>query len=149
MMPVMSYIHEKENYPLSLHIYPANENQEASFELYEDDGESLDYQKDIYATTKFTCFTNPANYEVKISARQTKGYEVVNGRNIIIKIYTDRKPTSVVKGKAKLPFISLANFLKNSGNKISDLSWSWDEKTGVCLVKVADDGKEAILCVIK
>ena len=149
MMPVMNYIHEKEAYPLYLMIYPANENQQATFELYEDDGESLDYQENIYAKTKFTCFTKSGSYELQISTRQTNGYDVGKDRNVIIKLYADRKPTSVIKGKTKLAFSSTADFLKNSEKDFSSLSWSWDEKTGICLIKVPDHGKETILSVIK
>ena len=148
-MPVMNYIHEKEDYPVSLQVYPANENQEASFELYEDDGESLDYQKDIYAKTKFSCVTKKGSYELKISIREDRGYVIPKGRNIIIKLHTDRKPTAVVKGKTKLAFSGMTNFLKNSEKDFISLSWSWDEKTGTCLVKAPDHGKETILSVIK
>ena len=148
-MPVMNYIHEKEDYPLSLQVYPANENQEASFELYEDDGESLDYQKDIYAKTKFSCVTKKGSYELKISIREDRGYVIPKGRNIIIKLHTDRKPTAVVKGKTTLTFSGMTNFLKNSEKDFISLNWSWDEKTGTCLVKVPDHGKETILSVIK
>lgn len=149
MMPVMNFIHEKEVYPLYLMIYPANENQQATFELYEDDGESLDYQENIYAKTKFSCLTKPGSYELKISTRQTNGYDVGKDRNVIIKLHADRKPTSVIKGKTKLAFSSTADFLKNSEKDFSSLSWSWDEKTGICLIKVPDHGKETILSVIK
>jgi alpha-glucosidase len=149
MMPVMNYIHEKEDYPLSLQVYPANENQEASFELYEDDGESLDYQKDIFAKTKFSCVTKTGSYELKISARQGKGHVMPKDRNIIIKLYTDRKPASVVKGKIKLAYSNMVNFSKNSDKSFSNFIWSWDEKAGVCLIKVAGNGEETILSVIK
>ena len=149
MMPVMNYIHEKENYLLSVHVYPANEKQQASFELYEDDGETLDYQKDIYAKTKFACLTTQGSYELKISARQDNGYTIWKDRNAIIKLHIARKPVFAVKGKIKLPFSSIADFLKNSEKDISSLSWSWDEKTGVCFIKMPDNGKETILSVIK
>ena len=149
MMPVMNYIHEKENYLLSVHVYPANENQQASFELYEDDGETLDYQNGIYAKTKFGCLTRQGSYELKISARQDNGYIIRKDRNVIIKLHIARKPVSVVKGKIKLPFSNITNFLKNSEKDFSNLSWSWDQKTSVCFIKVPENGKESILSMIK
>lgn len=149
MMPVMNYIHEKENYLLSVHVYPANENQQASFELYEDDGESLDYQKNIYAKTTFSCVTKAGRYEIKISARQDNGYIIRKGEDVIIKLHIARKPVSVIKGKIKLPFKSSTDFLKNSEKDFPSLSWSWDEKTGVCFIKVPDNEKETILSVIE
>jgi alpha-glucosidase len=148
MMPLMNYIHEQENYSLSVHIYPANENQEASFELYEDDGESLGYQKNIYATTKFSCVTKSKNFELKVAARQDNGYTPAGKRNIIFKVHTDRKPVAVVNGKTKLSFSTTTEFLKNSEKDFTSLQWSWDEKAGICLVKVPDNGKETSLSLI-
>ena len=148
MMPVMNYIHEKEDYQLSLQVYPANENQEATFELYEDDGESLDYQEDIYAKRKFSCFTKTGSYELKISARQDNGYTRPKDRDIIIKLYTDRKPTAVVKGKIKLAYSNSVNFPANGDKGFSNFVWSWDERAGVCLIKLPGSSEETILSVI-
>ncbi len=149
MMPLMNYIHEQENYSLSVHVYPANENQETSFELYEDDGESLGYQKDVYAKTKFSCIAKVKSVELKIAARQENGYTPPKNRNIIFKLHADRKPAAVVNGKTKLLFSATADFVKNSEKDYTGLQWSWDEKAGVCMVKVPDKGRATVLWVLK
>lgn len=149
MMPVMNYIHEKESYPVYVMIYPANEGGSASFELYEDDGESLDYKKDIFAKTMFYCETKSKAYDLKIGGRKTNGYKVPAGRPIIIKLHADTKPASVIKDKLQVPFTSMTNFLKTSENEPSKLQWSWSEKEGICYIKVPDTGKETILSVVK
>ncbi len=38
--------------PLTVHIYPKGSSK---FELYEDDGESYDYEKSVFSTTTFSC----------------------------------------------------------------------------------------------
>lgn len=149
MMPVMNYIHEKKDYILSLHIFPAHDNQQAVFDLYEDDGESLDYQKDIYGKTKFTCLTTPGSYKVTISSTQANGYDATPGRDVILKLHLDRKPASVLKGKTKIVFTSLNNFLKNSEKGFSAQGWTWDEKERVCMVKLTGKEKEVALTVVR
>jgi len=48
------YIDEIKS-PLTIHIYPRGNS---SFELYEDDGESYEYEKDIFSITTFRCNEN-------------------------------------------------------------------------------------------
>jgi len=45
------YIDEIKN-PMTIQVYPEGNS---SFELYEDDGESYDYERGIFSITKFTC----------------------------------------------------------------------------------------------
>ena len=149
MMPVMNYIHEKKVYPLYLHVYPANENQQASFELYEDDGQSLDYQKDIYSKTKFTCTKKPEGYAFNISSLQSNGYVEEKDKSIIIQLHIDHKPQSVLTGKTKIPFSNATHFSKSIENNSPGFSWSWDETKGLCMIRVGQNTKEINLSVIK
>src|SRR5690606_5148565 len=41
MMPVMQYIHEKQDYPLTLQVFPGPEKTSSEFLMYEDDGVTL------------------------------------------------------------------------------------------------------------
>ncbi|MDR2058313.1 MAG: DUF4968 domain-containing protein [Dysgonamonadaceae bacterium] len=118
MKPVMQYIGEKSNAPLYLHIYPASENQTASFTVYEDNGENLDYQKDIYSKTSVACTTQRTGYSTEITV-QNKGFEVPE-RNIVLKYHLNKEPKSV--------FIN--------GKKVK--TWSWNKTTQECWVKITD-----------
>jgi alpha-glucosidase (family GH31 glycosyl hydrolase) len=53
MAPLMNYSNERPLDTLVLHVYPVR-GGESSFTLYEDDGESLDYQRGEFATTTFS-----------------------------------------------------------------------------------------------
>jgi alpha-glucosidase len=104
-MPVMQYIHEKQNYPVSLEVFPGNVNQEATFTLYEDDGESREYENDTYCKTTFTCLTIKEGFKFTINGREYKGFKPTNKSNYIVKIHTAIKPKVVtinaIKAKKK------------------------------------------------
>lgn len=48
--------------PITINIYPKGES---SFDLYEDDGESFDYERGLFSTTTFTCSDNDKELLVK------------------------------------------------------------------------------------
>ena len=99
MMPVMQYIHEKKDYPLFVHIFPNYEDETAEFELYEDDGENLDYLKDIASRTRFTCTTLSDGYRTVIEPSDN-GFRQSDKRNMILAYHLEEMPASVtVNGK--------------------------------------------------
>ena len=53
-IPVMQHLDERTDYPLFIHVFPNYEDENASFELYEDEGNNQDYLKDIYSKTLFS-----------------------------------------------------------------------------------------------
>ncbi len=140
MMPVMQYIHEKKDYPLSVHIFPNYEDESASFELYEDDGENLDYLKDIYSKTKFVCTTQSGGYATTI-APENKGFTQSDKRNIVLKYHLEEKPDTVsVEGKA-IQNVEEGLILDKQESDFTSLEWSWNETTKECWVKIPDRRK--------
>lgn len=122
MMPVMQYIHEQKDYPLFVHIFPNYEDESTAFELYEDDGENLDYLKDVYSKTRFVCATLTDGYVTTITP-EDKGFVASNKRELVLIYHLEKKPTTVtVDGK------SIKNF-------------TWDEAAKECRVTVADKRK--------
>ncbi|MET0463409.1 MAG: glycoside hydrolase family 31 protein [Chitinophagaceae bacterium] len=149
MMPVMQYIHERRDYPLSLQIYPANEGQSASFLLYEDDGESTNYLKDEYSTTRFSCETQDRKYMVHISKPESKEYSVPGRRDYILKLFLPAKPSKVLAGGKALTVQPTNNFSASAGKVTKQLNWSWDPKTGICFVRIPASDKEVAVEIIK
>ena len=131
MMPVMQYIHEIEDYPVSFELFPASENQTASFELYEDDGESLDYQANSYSKTMIECRTTSSEYHVVIRKPENTGYQTPENRNWILKMYLDEKPKTV------------------EYQETTSLEWLWDEKQNVCISPVPDTKEMQSVKIIK
>ena len=139
-MPVMQYIHEKSSYPLSLEIFPAALNKEAAFTLYEDDGESRDYEKDIYSRTSFSAQTTKEGLMIKVNAREEKGYKPQGERNYILKIHSSFKPKTLTVNSTRLKGIKTEKLQASIDSDFQTSSWSWDEKAEIIYVKVHDTG---------
>ncbi|HYG39041.1 MAG TPA: TIM-barrel domain-containing protein [Cytophagales bacterium] len=149
MMPVMQYIHEVLVYPVTLEIFPGSTNQEVSFELYEDDGESNDYKKDIFSKTMFTCTTQKEGYEVKINEREEQGYKIPGERNFVIKMHINEKPESILVNSKKVKLTSLATLEKTINTDFEKISGTWNKDTGECIIKIPDNGKASIIQINK
>lgn len=149
MMPVMQYLHEKPVYPISLEIFPAAAGQLASFTLYEDDGESNDYLKDIYCKTSFESLTKNEGYEVVLGEREEKGYRISGKRNYLIKLHLPEKPKRVVVNDAKAKKRKLAALQDKIESEFQQVNWSWDDEGGICYVQVPDTGRKTIIQVQK
>lgn len=148
MMPVMQYIHEKKNYPVFLQVYPANENQSASFELYEDDGETNGYQTNQGSRTLITCVTKKDRYNLDIAARKENGF-TPEKRNYVLKMHLERKPVAVKTAQQHIALVQ-GNLLQQKIDKdFGAFAWSWDEATKTCSVKIPDMGKAVHVEVMK
>jgi len=148
MMPVMQYIHEKKSFPICFEIFPANENGKASFELYEDDGESLDYQKDIFLKTNIVCYTKASNYEVKIDKLE-KGYQPSGKRNFLFQLHIDARPKAVEWNSKKVNSASSEKIRSIENVQSVTAFWSWDEKKKVCTILIPDKGTANTIIISK
>lgn len=142
MMPVMQYIHERKDYPLTLHIYPANEGQQASFTLYEDDGETTAYEKNASCQTTFTCKTQTDKFEIIIGERKSNGYNISGKRNYISKLHINSKPKKILVANKPVVFKPIANFTAQADKNSNEICWSWDAANGTCWIRFPDNGKE-------
>lgn len=147
MMPVMQYIHEKKDFPLFVHIFPSYEDESASFKLYEDEGENLDYLKDIYSKTHFVCTTLSDGYTTTIEPKD-KGFSQSENRNIILTYHLEEKPNSVSVDNKVIQNVEENIILNKQEKDFSSMEWSWNETTKECWVKVPDK-REKIAISIK
>ena len=80
--PVMQYVGQSTTDPLTLNCY-MNENSEATYILYEDDGATLAYRNGAFAHTRITCSANTTQVKVNIEEEydtyrpQREEYEVI------------------------------------------------------------------------
>jgi alpha-glucosidase len=139
MMPVMQYLHQKKVYPIRFEIFPANVNGQASFELYEDDGETLAYQKDVFAKTTINCQTGANGYDIT-TAKAENAYQLVGKRNFVLRLHVPAKPRSVIVNDKKINLIDNSRLTANEEKSSSTQFWSWDAKAGVCSVLLPDTG---------
>lgn len=142
MMPVMQYVHERRDYPLTLQIYPAAEGQQTSFTLYEDDGETNNYLENVSSSVKFSFQTLENKYVFNAEARKNNGYTAPGKRDYVLKIYLSSKPGKIsIAGKLVSPQ-SFTVFNSTAGKVLQKTGWAWDEKSGICYVRLPADGKE-------
>jgi alpha-glucosidase (family GH31 glycosyl hydrolase) len=102
---------------LILTVYPATT---ASFNLYEDEGNSEGYRKDVCSFTKFSFQQNGNNKILKIEPDGKTFPNQVNDRSYEIRIVNSKKPNSI----------------KVNSNLIN---WSYDEKSKVIILKTAKE----------
>lgn len=137
-MPVMQYIGEKKNAPVWFEIFPASEARSATFQLYEDDGETNNYKKDICSKTEIKCISGPTEWKVSILRSNENGHLPETERNIGIKIHLENKPTSVVLNSARLKQSGLDKLETGWYETAEKAVWSWDKLTGSCWIKLQD-----------
>jgi alpha-glucosidase len=136
MMPVMQYIGQDKNHPLFAEIFPNDNQEEASFSLYEDDGNSLGYQKDVFNRINFSCKKEGTNYTVNISSKAQNGFVQNISRNIVVKLHLKTKPVSVTVGNTKVKNTVASMLDAAIAKEIISTGWSWNEKTNVCSIKI-------------
>ena len=93
-MPVMQYIHQNKNYPITLKVFPKNTGK-ATFSLYEDDGTSNDYKKDVFSRADIVCESAKEQITFTIDTQDRNGYKS-DSRNFVIEIPFDHKPDRVL-----------------------------------------------------
>jgi len=101
MQPDMAYIGEKPVDPLTIEVFPY---RRSSFDLYEDDGESLAYQRGAFSITRIACDDTDQQMMLRTDVRAgkpTMGRVVVRPRSYEFKVHLDRPPRGVsVNGRA-------------------------------------------------
>jgi alpha-glucosidase len=148
-MPVMQYIGEKKNAPVWFDIYPAAEGHSASFTLYEDDGETNDYKKDICIKTDVKCTSAKGTWNVSVQRRNEKGQITETIRNFGIKIHLDQAPQSIVFNSSNLKQSSYDKLEKSWYEVAEKAVWSWDKQTNCCCIKWPDSGVSAEFTIKK
>jgi alpha-glucosidase (family GH31 glycosyl hydrolase) len=92
--------------PLTIHIYP---DGTSTFDLYEDDGESYDYEKGIYTITTFSSWDN--GKELLIKKAVPAGNYRISEREHLYCVHQKPEVKKVIQDGRTLPvFISLCDF---------------------------------------
>jgi alpha-glucosidase len=136
-MPVMQYIHEKKDYPLFIDIFPDNAGGKAEFELYEDEGENLDYQNNIFSKTIISCLTQTKSCSTSVVA-EDKGFRQSDNRNFVLIYHLDAKPAKVLVNSKPVRKVKKDTISKKTESDFNSIEWSWDETGKECWLKIPD-----------
>lgn len=133
MGQVKNYETESKDEVVVLDVYP---HGESSYQLYEDDGITYDYEKSVHAVTDITSIQSDDTVQIKISARQGKYNGMPELRTHLVKMHSLVVPTRVELNGQELPYVlDPQDLIFDTGAH----GWSYDAETKKAIIK-ADKG---------
>ena len=126
MQPAMRFVGEKQVKQITLDIYTGK----GSFNLYEDDGESLSYQDGNYAETKIN--VESEQKEAKVFIQKPGGKFETASRNYLIKYHSSIAPTSVIENAKEVSRVM----------SINEPGWFYDEKAKILFVTTSVNSRD-------
>ncbi|MBN8704766.1 MAG: DUF5110 domain-containing protein [Bacteroidetes bacterium] len=148
MAPVMISTDERPLDTLIVRVYPEI-GSTGSFTLYEDDGESLDYQKGAFSETTFTQsgLVVEGKQELTLTAEKPKGSfkgQVQNRIYLFEVRLMKEKPESVLADGEKIKGFSSLDHLRkeNSG-------FFYDQKSGILFVQASGSLKKSVEIIVE
>lgn len=121
--PAMQYMGEKKVDEILLTIFPSGTS---SYDLYEDDGKSLDYMKEVYSITSIKSMLKDGVWRLTIE--KPRGKFVPDKHSYRIEAFWDSKPLHVFQNGKLLKEIPLGDLGQQEG-------WSYDEEMGKVWIK--------------
>ncbi|MGL1885866.1 MAG: DUF5110 domain-containing protein [Reichenbachiella sp.] len=117
--------------PLTLDIFPADEGKTATYTMYDDDGETLEYTEGKGATTKFTSETDEEMIVVTVGADDGDYSGKPSDRNYIVKLNLQNKKAALVKiGDDEVSEESLDAILNGDEKN----GWAFDASNGIAYI---------------
>jgi len=127
----MSYIGEKKAERLTLDIFPGSNN---IFDLYEDDGKSLQYKQGNFSLTKFNLSSSASS--LKLSIAKPEGKFQPPAHSYVLKIHSNVQPLSVMENNAAIDKLS---YIPGK----STVGWFYDSKQKILYVNTGpQNGRE-------
>jgi len=120
MGPLMQHTGQWKTDPLSLHVYPGA----GSFELFEDDGISMQYEKGAFARTLIS--VEPSGDLLRVSIGERAGDYEIAPRDVLLKLHIGNEPRAILRdgkplGRHLWSFekgVATVPFSQHSGEKI-------------------------------
>jgi alpha-glucosidase (family GH31 glycosyl hydrolase) len=138
MAPAMDYSDQKPLEPLTLHVYAGP--GAAEFNLYEDDGTSLDYRAGACARTLLRAGPEPGGeFALRIGPAQGKFKGQVARRRYQVEVHGLCKPDNVALNGRRLP---------ETGPRTQGDGWWWSQRERtihVCLDKPLSTSREVLV----
>jgi alpha-glucosidase len=148
-MPVQQYIGEKKNAPVLFNIYPAAEGRTASFELYEDDGETNGYQQDLFSKTTIRCTNRTNAYEIELKTDNRNGFVKNENRKTGICLHTDKAPKQILVNGKKIKSVRQEKIETAWYDTDTTIRWYWNKSAGVCHIQLPSTISASNISIIK
>ena len=130
MYPKMNYDGEKKLDTLTLDIYPKDT---VNYQLYEDDGKSLEHRKGIFATTAITSVLNKAGHNITINPIKGNYNGMLDKRSYILDIHTSKKPKRISINGKKTTHWKFDPSYQNGVITIDAGEWNVNEKVDLLI----------------
>ncbi len=128
MAPEMAWSDQKPLDPLTLDVYAGS--RAAEFNLYEDDGTSLDYRVGAYAWTPLRFVSEKAgNYTLRIGPSRGKFHGQLAKRRYVVRVHGLFKPNTAGLNGRKLTEIEPCQ---------DGLGWSWNGRERLITVRLTE-----------
>jgi len=134
--PDMKYHNEKNDNPLILEIYP-DLNVESEYQFQEDDGETLDYTRGEFCTTRYKL--SCTNSDIKLILEAREGSFNPKPRDYLVLVKFAGEPKKVELDSEEL---------KESSSEMLN-KWHLDRETNDIIIKFKDDGTKRDLLIKK
>lgn len=132
MQKVVQYIGEQSIGELILQVYPGGNS---SFDWYDDDGETMDYQRGVYSLVRFSSEWGASEWKFTITP-QCKAYRnKVN--SYLIQMYRNTVPVEVSYNGVRL--VRADVITEKSGGE----GWEYDPATQLMTIRVNRQDKES------
>lgn len=128
--PVMNYVGEKPVDAITLDIYPGAATE---FELYEDDGKSLDYQQGVFATTKISC--QPNNKSFILAMSKPTGKFTPSTHTWLVKLHVSSAPAGITENNKPVNKVNAENALNTAAG------WYYDAVKQVVYIKTSGNNQ--------
>ncbi|MCC9168766.1 glycoside hydrolase family 31 protein [Pontibacter harenae] len=140
MQPEMKYYGEKPVNTITLDVFPFGSSR---FELYEDDGKSLNYKQGDYALTEISSILSDAGLELAI--QKPKGKYKVPAHNYLTKVHWNKAkaPASITENGKKVSAVANAVALENGAG------WYYDSQSNLLWIKTKRSNKDDIKLTVK
>lgn len=138
MQPVMQWVGEKPVDILTLDVYPEGES---SFEMYEDDGLSHDYEKGVYAFTRFSSILADNKWIFRIAKPEGKYHPERHGYKV--QAYLDFMPSQIQENGRTL------NVLSSQADTEIQAGWFYDREKKRLFVRLAGDNRNDVELIVK
>jgi len=130
MGQVKNYIGETSDEVVVLDVFPHNKS---SYQLYEDDGVSYNYENKAFALTDIVCEKSDNFVKLSISERNGKYQGMPENRTFLVKLHSLLKPQQIVVDSIELTFFEDSKQLIYT-NDIN--GWYYDSKSKKAIIKL-------------
>ena len=146
MQPEMQYVGEKPVDEITLDVYPTLEDGDFHFVMYEDDGETQDYQNGAYTTTRYDANVKYAGDSRTVTldiGDRTGSYTDIDERDYMVQLHDGYMNNA----KATLDGKALTKYDSKEALDAAASGFYMDSATRLLYVKVADTAKAATIVI--